>query len=159
VIPVARMELAGIVLDRDSLARQVDAWGQQLTNARADIAKLGVCNPASHEQVAEWLGRELRRLDKDTGSKWWETWPRTPSRRLSTKSKHLRRLIPVFPEAGLLDRYAAVAQLRSNFGDKLIERVNPETGRLHGNFLLAMAKSGRFSSSQPNMQNVPKAKA
>jgi DNA polymerase I-like protein with 3'-5' exonuclease and polymerase domains len=37
--------------------------------------------------------------------------------------------------------------------------VSPHTGRLHGNFLIAMAKSGRFSSSGPNLQNIPKSEA
>ena len=36
--------------------------------------------------------------------------------------------------------------------------INPQTGRVHGNFLLAMAKSGRFSSSKPNLQNIPKSR-
>jgi DNA polymerase I len=159
VAPVARMELAGVVLDRDALVMQVDGWDQELTGLTAKIAELGICNPASAAQVAEWLGRELQRLDGANGSSWLQTWPRTQSQRLSTKAKHLRRLIGDLPEVALLERFSAVAQLRSNFGDKLINRVNPRTGRVHGNFLLAMAKSGRFSSSKPNLQNIPKSRA
>jgi len=63
------------------------------------------------------------------------------------------------PEADLLVRFSSVAQLVSNFGDKLLQRVSSQTGRLHGNFLIAMAKSGRFSSSGPNLQNIPKSTA
>ena len=57
------------------------------------------------------------------------------------------------PHAGAISQ---LEQLRSNFGDKLLNAINPQTGRLHGSFQLAEAKSGRFSSSSPNMQNIPK---
>ena len=56
-------------------------------------------------------------------------------------------------------RYSELAQLSSNFGDKLINRISSHSGRLHGSFMIAMAKSGRFSSSNPNLQNIPKSKA
>ena len=56
-------------------------------------------------------------------------------------------------------RFSQLDQLRSNFGDKLLTAVNPQTGRLHGSFQLAKAKSGRFSSSNPNMQNIPKSES
>src|SRR5262249_3247468 len=50
-------------------------------------------------------------------------------------------------------------QLRSNFGEKLLNHINRQTGRLHGSFQIAAAKSGRFSSSKPNMQNIPKSES
>jgi DNA polymerase I len=159
VAPVARMELAGVMLDREALALQVDAWDQELAGLTVAIAELGIHNPSSASQLCAWLGQELKRLDRANGSRWLDTWPRTPSQRLSTKAKHLRRLIGNLPAAALLERFSALSQLRSNFGNKLINRVSSQTGRLHGNFLIAMAKSGRFSSSKPNMQNIPKAQA
>ena len=60
------------------------------------------------------------------------------------------------PAAALLVRFSQLDQLRSNFGDKLLDRINPQTGRLHGSFQLAKAKSGRFACSNPNMQNIPR---
>src|SRR4029077_9433 len=63
------------------------------------------------------------------------------------------------PGAALLVRFSSHEQLRSNFGDTLLARIRRQTGRLHGNFLIARAKSGRFSSSNPNMQNVPRGEA
>ena len=83
-------------------------------------------------------------------------WPRTPSGCLSTKAKHIGRLIDDLPDAALLVWFSQLEQLRSNFGDKLFTAINPQTGRLHGSFQLAKAKSGRFASSNPNMQNIPK---
>ena len=80
-------------------------------------------------------------------------------RALSTQAKHLRRLVGHVPSADLLVRYSGLSQLKSNFGDKLLGQVSGHTGRLHGNFLIAKAKSGRFSSSKPNLQNIPKSDA
>ena len=154
--PVARMELAGITVDRETLAKQASAWDQELTTLKDEIAKLGVTNPSSARQVATWLGGELGRLDATHSTNLASNWPRTPTGSLSTKAKHLRRLTEHVPAAGLLVRFSHLEQLRSNFGDKLLDDINPQTGRLHGSFQLAKAKSGRFASSNPNMQNIPK---
>ena len=154
--PVARMELAGITLDRGALAKQADAWDQELITLKDEIAKLGICNPSSACQVATWLGGELARLDATNATNLASNWPRTPTGSLSTTAKHLRRLADEVPAAVLLVRFSQLEQLRSNFGDKLLDAINPQTGRLHGNFKLAKAKSGRFSSSNPNMQNIPR---
>jgi DNA polymerase I len=158
VMPVARMELAGIVLDRDALARAIATWERELARLKIEIATLGIANPSSGPQVSAWLDRELRRLDAGSGSNWIANWPRTPSGGLSTRAKHLRRVVDHLPEAALLVRFSSLAQLQSNFGNKLINRVSVGSGRLHGSFSIAMAKSGRFSSSNPNLQNIPKSR-
>ena len=154
--PVARMELAGITIDREALAKQADDWDQELTTLKDEIAKLGIANPSSAPQVAAWLSDELRRLDATHSTNLASNWPRTPSGSLSTKAKHLKRLTDHVPAAALLVRFSHLEQLRSNFGDKLLDDINPQTGRLHGSFQIAKAKSGRFASSNPNMQNIPK---
>ena len=154
--PVTRMELAGISVDRDALSKQAEAWDKELAELKAEIADLGIKNPASAPQVATWLGRELVRLDATSCTNLASNWPRTCGGNFSTQAKHLRRLANHLPGAVLLARFSHLEQLRSNFGNKLIDRINPQTGRLHGNFKLASAKSGRFASSKPNMQNIPK---
>jgi DNA polymerase I len=157
--PVARMELAGVTVDREALAKQADAWDQELTTLKDEIAKLGITNPSSAHQVAAWLGGELRQLDATNSTNLASNWPRTPSGSLSTKAKHLQRLADHLPAVALLVRFSHFEQLRSNFGDKLLTRISPQTGRLHGSFQLAKAKSGRFSSSNFNMQNIPKSES
>ena len=154
--PVARMEFAGITLDREALAKQANAWDQELITLKNEIVKLGISNPSSARQVARWLSGELARLDATNATNLASNWPRTPSGNLSTTAKHLRRLADQLPTAALLVRFSQLEQLRSNFGDKLLDRINPQTGRLHGSFQLAKAKSGRFASSNPNMQNIPR---
>jgi DNA polymerase I-like protein with 3'-5' exonuclease and polymerase domains len=158
--PVARMEFAGIMVDREALEKQVNAWDQELTVLKDEIAtKLGIMNPSSAPQLAAWLSRELERLDATNSTNLASSWPRTPSGSLSTRAKHLRRISDQLPGADLLVRFSAREQLRSNFGDTLLARIRPQTGRLHGSFLIARAKSGRFSSSNPNMQNIPRGEA
>jgi DNA polymerase I-like protein with 3'-5' exonuclease and polymerase domains len=158
--PVARMEFAGITVDREALEKQVNAWEQELTVLRDEIAaKLGIMNPSSTPQLAAWLSRELERLDVSNSTNLASSWPRTSGGSLSTKAKHFRRIADQLPGADLLVRFSAREQLRSNFGDTLLARIRPQTRRLHGSFLIAMAKSGRFSSSNPNMQNIPRDEA
>ena len=142
VMPVARMELAGIALDREALAQQAAAWDQELVGLKGQIAKLGIENPSSSPQVSAWLRPQLKRLEEQSSFGWLSSWPRTPTGGLSTKAKHLRRAVSVLPEAELLVRFSLLAQLRSNFGDKLLNRISVHTGRLHGSFFLAKAKSG-----------------
>jgi ribonuclease D len=59
--PVARMELAGITVDRGALEKKANAWDQELTTLKDEIAKLGIANPSSARQVAAWLGGDTRR--------------------------------------------------------------------------------------------------
>ena len=158
--PVARMELAGITVDREALEKQVNEWDQELTTLKGEIAtNLGVMNPSSAPQVAAWLSSELERLDATNSTNLASSWPRTPGGSLSTTAKHLRRVADQLPGAALLVQFSAHEQLRSNFGDKLLARIRLQTGRLHGSFLIAKAKSGRFASSNPNMQNIPRAES
>jgi DNA polymerase I len=160
VAPVARMELAGITVDRKALEKQVNEWDQELTTLKVEIAtNLGIMNPSSAPQVTAWLSNELERLDATNFTNLASSWPRTPGGSLSTTAKHLRRIADQLPGAALLVRFSAREQLGSNFGDKLLARIRPQTGRLHGSFLIAKAKSGRFSSSNPNMQNIPRDEA
>jgi DNA polymerase-1 len=104
VAPVARMELAGITLDREGLAQQVQAWEDELSTLKIEIAAIGIGNPGSAPQVGAWLRLELQRLDGTTGSSWLATWPRTETGALSTTAKHLRRLLGHVPSADLLVR-------------------------------------------------------
>ena len=57
--PVARMELAGVAVDREALAKQVAAWDQEAATLKEKIAKLDIANPSSARQVAAWLEDEL----------------------------------------------------------------------------------------------------
>ena len=157
--PVARMELAGVAVDREALAKQVAAWDQEAATLRRRLPNSALSIPRAHAKWQHGCEGELTRLDAANLTNQASNWPRTPSGCLSTKAKHMGRLIDDLPDAALLVRFSQLEQLRSNFGDKLLTAINPQTGRLHGSFQLAKAKSGRFSSSNPNMQNIPKSES
>ena len=152
--PVVRMELAGITLDREALAKQANAWDQELITLKNEIAKLGISNPSSARQVARWLSGELAQLDATNATNLASNWPRTPSGSLSTKAKHLRRLTEHVPAAALLIQFSQLEQLRSNFGDKLLDRINPKTGRLHGSFA-PRQKAGASPAPTPTCRTSP----
>jgi DNA polymerase-1 len=88
-----------------------------------------------------------------------ESWARTPrSGELSTEGPELRRHIDN-PAIRSLLTINAMTKLLSTFGDELVRKVSAVTGRLHSGFKVASTKAGRFSCSDPNVQQIPKHKA
>ena len=146
---IAHMELAGMPLD-------VAAHRMQIVNWQTDLA---AAEKALHE--ASPL-RDLRKptelqahlndvLDADSLT----DWPRTDTGRLSTKRQQLQ-LNSDLPALAELLQVRALQKLIDAFGESLIEDINPVTGRLHTNFLIAGACSGRFTARGPNLQQMPK---
>ena len=76
----------------------------------------------------------------------------------STAEKHLKRLAAI-PAAHPLLKLARLDKLISAFGERLLKMVSPATGRLHAHYMIAGAKSGRFTCSKPNLQQLPASKA
>lgn len=76
-----------------------------------------------------------------------------------TNSNTLKKLLPEYPEIlkPLLE-YKKVNKLISSFGDSLFKKINPITGRLHGSYWQLGSQSGRFTSSEPNLQQIPRNK-
>ena len=83
------------------------------------------------------------------------SWPRTGSGRLMTRRQqlHLNSHLPALAE---LLQVRALQKLIDAFGERLLDAVNPVTGRLHTSFLIAGASTGRFSARGPNLQQMPK---
>jgi DNA polymerase I len=150
---VADMELRGLGFDRDEHGRQVEAWSRQLADDRRAYADLtGRAPPAKPAEVREWLA--------EVAGDRLSTWPRTDGGELSTERKHLKRLTlsgveTVKPVLSML----AMQKLISGFGQKLAAGVSPATGRIHCSYNIGAAKSGRFTSSNPNLQQLPSARA
>ncbi|MGB9835311.1 MAG: DNA polymerase I [Candidatus Saccharicenans sp.] len=74
---------------------------------------------------------------------------------LSTATDILEELAPLHPLAGAVLEYRQLAKLKSTYTDSLVELVNPETGRVHTSYNQTIAATGRLSSSDPNLQNIP----
>jgi DNA polymerase-1 len=80
---------------------------------------------------------------------------KTPSGSPSTDEEVLQKLALDFPLPKLLLDYRGMAKLKSTYTDKLPKMVNPRTGRVHTNYAQAVAITGRLSSTDPNLQNIP----
>jgi DNA polymerase-1 len=149
---VAAMELRGLLLDRPEHARQVETWSQELAEERGRYhAATGTAPPSTPNEVRDWLVSVLEPAAQ-------VSWPRTEQGLLSIRSQHLKRLTHI-PSARPVLAILAHEKLLSTFGAKLVERINPATGRLHAHYLVAGAKTGRFSCNNPNLQQLPNARA
>lgn len=74
---------------------------------------------------------------------------------LSTATEILEELAPLHPLVGAVLEYRQLAKLKSTYTDSLVHLVNPETGRVHTSYNQTIAATGRLSSSDPNLQNIP----
>jgi DNA polymerase-1 len=145
---VAAMVLRGLGLDRDEHARLVAAWSQELAEARQLYHTItGTTPPSTQNEVRAWLDTVL-----DPAA--LASWPRTDGGQLSVQSHHLKRLTHIASARPVL-AVLAHEKLLSTFGAKLIDHINPATGRLHADYLVSGAKTGRFTCSKPNLQQLP----
>jgi len=80
---------------------------------------------------------------------------KTPSGSPSTDEDVLQTLALDFPLPKLLLEYRAISKLKSTYTDKLPRMIHPETGRVHTTYGQAVAVTGRLSSNEPNLQNIP----
>jgi DNA polymerase I-like protein with 3'-5' exonuclease and polymerase domains len=152
ITPVVDMQRRGLLLDRDAHAKQVDGWSRDLANSRHKYVELtGNPPPQTDNDVRRWLETVLT-LDE------LSQWRRTNSGQLCVDADELNKLGHVPAARPVLDMRAK-ERLLNNFGPTLAERISPATDRIHASFRIAAAKTGRFSSSNPNLQNLPASKA
>jgi DNA polymerase-1 len=143
---LADMEEAGVRLDVEFLKSLSTRMAEELAVLEKEAwAAAGLeFNLGSPKQVADLLFNKLglaaRRRTK-TG--------------LSTDAETLEELADAHPVPRILLRHREVAKLKSTYVDALPALVNPGTGRLHTSYNQAVAATGRLSSSDPNLQNVP----
>jgi DNA polymerase-1 len=80
---------------------------------------------------------------------------KTPSGTPSTDEEVLQKLAEDYPLPKVLLDYRSLSKLKSTYTDKLPRMLNPDTGRVHTNYAQAVAVTGRLSSNEPNLQNIP----
>jgi DNA polymerase-1 len=153
VIPaVADMRLRGLGFDEVEHARQIDAWTRELTEARREYHRLtGNPPPAKPAEVRTRLTTVLEPVRL-------ASWPRTATGELSIEAMYLKRLVHIDSARPVLALLAR-EKLLANFGVKLAELISPVTGRLHCDYNIAGSKAGRFTASQPNLQQLPAQRA
>lgn len=145
---LADVEACGIRLDVPFLARLSADMDKQLAALETDIHAIAgrPFNIASPKQLREILFDDLKLpVQKKTNL----------SGASSTDQETLERLAPLHPLPRKIVEYRQVAKLKGTYVDALPSLVNPFTGRLHTSFNQTVAATGRLSSSDPNLQNIP----
>ena len=149
LIPVlADMELTGIQVDGDYLRRLSQEFQERLDQKMDQIyAEAGQeFNINSPKQLGQILFEEL-------------DLPKNLTRRTktgySTDIRVLQRLAPHHPLPELILEYRSFSKLKSTYTDALVGLINPDTRRIHTSFHQAGVRTGRLSSSDPNLQNIP----
>jgi DNA polymerase-1 len=141
-----RIEMRGVLLDVDVLHTQASELQQDISRLHQRIEQEAghPVNPDSPPQLQKLLFEE-RGLP--TGRKTKTGY--------STDARVLEELSMIDPIVNQILEYRALTKLKGTYLDPLPELVNPQTGRLHTSFRQAVAATGRLSSVDPNLQNVP----
>ena len=141
------MERHGVAIDAPQLQGMARTAGEEIDRLRAELLAMAGAdlNLESGPQVAKML---FETLGLKPGG-------RTPSGALSTRSDILEELAPLHPFPARLLEYRALTKLKSTYLDTLPRMADPRDGRVHTRFDQAGAATGRLSSSDPNLQNIP----
>lgn len=149
LVPVlAEMEFQGVALDTEFLYNYSRLLQREIEQTEQSIYELAGrrFNIASPKQLGEILFEHLSIPYE--GKK-------TRTGQYSTDEETLRRLMGKHPIADHLLNYRELTKLKSTYVDALPGMVNPRTGRIHTSFNQAIAATGRLSSIEPNLQNIP----
>ena len=148
LVPVlSRIERTGALVSRELLQQQSRELGERLQQLEAEAHDLAgeAFNLGSPKQLGEIL---FKRLELPVLRK-------TPTGAPSTAEEVLAELALDYPLPRVLLEYRGLSKLKSTYTDKLPELLNPRTGRIHTSYHQAVTATGRLSSSDPNLQNIP----
>ena len=149
LMPVlAKMERNGVVLDTKALAETGNHFRQRMEQLEREVYELAG-HPfllTSPRQVGEVLFEELKLNEKAK---------KTKSGQYSTGEEVLEGLRDKHPIVGKILAHRALKKLISTYIDALPKLINPTTGHIHTSFNQAVTATGRLSSSNPNLQNIP----
>jgi DNA polymerase I-like protein with 3'-5' exonuclease and polymerase domains len=152
IVAVARMELAGMHIDVDAHRDFITTWEQELEDAENALRAITggrLYQDPTPAQIRDYLEDTLTPEQR-------AIWPTTKKTGELQASKNAYRLAGAdVPGVAELEMVSLWRKGLSTYGESLLERVEPN-GRLYGRFLLAGARTGRFSSREPNLQNIPK---
>ena len=141
------MEETGVLVDRKMLARQSGELGKKMGELEAKAHELagGPFNLGSPKQLQQILfeQQELPVIRK------------TPKGQPSTAEDVLVELANDYELPAVIIDYRSVSKLKSTYTDKLPLMINERTGRIHTSYHQAVTATGRLSSSDPNLQNIP----
>lgn len=149
---VSDMSYSGLRLNIIALGEQTEALGEEVEGINLEIAQaFGTSfNPNSPAHLAKWITTKAPESLR-------KNWPKTDNGTYKTDAFALSRYADI-SEIALISRYKRRNKLLSAFGTNLINYCNPSTGRIHSNFKIAGAETGRMTCSKPSLQNLPRDK-
>jgi DNA polymerase-1 len=170
--PVLRAEV-----EKQDLLKVYETIDLPLSSVLADMERTGIrVDPVALDNMSQSMEKEVRRLEKEiwslAGAEFNVNSPtqlaeilfdklnlQPPPRRggkvRSTAAEILQDMSDQHPLPGKIMEYREIAKLKSTYVDALPKLIHPETGRLHTNFSQTGTATGRLSSSDPNLQNIP----
>ena len=146
---LAAMEWEGVTINSDALARyaiELRETLQQLEDEVRTMADEPMLNINSSRQLGEVLFAKLRIAAKPKMTK---------TKQFSTEEEYLQTFAHDYPIVSKILEYRGVKKLLSTYVEALPELVNPSTGRIHTSYNQAVTATGRLSSTNPNLQNIP----
>ena len=148
LVPVlSRIERNGALVCRNTLASHSQELGKRILSLEAKAHELagGPFNLGSPKQLGEILFNQLE----------LPILRKTPKGAPSTAEEVLSELALDYPLPAVLMEYRSLSKLKSTYTDKLPEMIDPRSGRVHTSYHQAVTATGRLSSSDPNLQNIP----
>ena len=149
LVPVlAAMEMAGVLVDRDTLSRMSNAFAQKMAGLEAEIQALAgePFNVGSPKQLGEILFDKMSLPGGEKGKTGAYATGADVLEDLAAEGHDL--------PARVLD-WRLLSKLKSTYTDALQTHINAETGRVHTSYSIAGANTGRLASTDPNLQNIP----
>ena len=146
---LADMELTGVRIDSEALARYAIELRELLERLEGEVRTIAdepSLNINSSRQLGEVLFAKLRITDKPKMTK---------TKQYSTDEEYLQGFAHSFPIVGKVLEYRGVKKLLSTYVEALPELINPKSGHIHTSYNQAVTATGRLSSTNPNLQNIP----
>ncbi|MDD5031299.1 MAG: DNA polymerase I, partial [Rhodoferax sp.] len=142
-----RIERNGVLIDAPILATQSHELGQRILQLEKEAHDLAgqPFNLASPKQIADIFFTKLG----------LPVVKKTPTGSPSTDDEVLQKLAEDYPLPAKILEHRGLAKLKGTYTDKLAQLANPRTGRVHTHYAQAVAVTGRLSSNDPNLQNIP----
>ncbi len=144
---LAKMEQTGVLIDSQQLLQQSQQLASRIMELEKEAFDLAgqEFNLASTKQLQEILFEKLN----------IPVLKKTPKGAPSTSEEVLQELALTYPLPKLLMEYRGLTKLKNTYTDKLPKMINQRTGRVHTSYHQAVAATGRLSSTDPNLQNIP----
>jgi DNA polymerase-1 len=147
VAVLSKIERNGVLIDSQLLSRQSMKLSQRLSELEQDAYDLAgePFNLGSPKQLQHIFFEKLK----------LPILKKTPKGQPSTAEEVLQELALDYPLPKVITEYRSLSKLKSTYTDQLPKQVNAATGRIHTSYHQAVAATGRLSSTDPNLQNIP----